>query len=140
MAHGAVVWTTCFFCRTYSLVMIQIGTRQRCLNDEIASSNSLKFAQHLLGKIAKAQPVFETASAGQCYCSGSCYQVRCATVAMLDSAFKPTIALSSEAQTLVLLPGTFVLAHGVPLAFNLLPCKSSGMLTKLLRKLQLGET
>lgn len=82
-----------------------------------ASSNSLKIAHHLLDKIVKAQSVFDSASAGQYYCSGSCYQVSCASVALLESAFKPTIALSSEAQTLVPLSGTFVLAYGVPLAF-----------------------
>ena len=64
--------------------------------------------------------------AGQYYCSGSCYQVSCATLALLEVATPPTILLSSEAKTAVPASLTLVVAYGLPVAFNLLPCPSFG--------------
>jgi len=64
--------------------------------------------------------------AGDYYCSGSCYQVSCATVARLKAATPPSILLSLEAQTTVTSSLTLVLPYGIPVVFNLLPCPSSG--------------
>ena len=64
--------------------------------------------------------------AGEYYCSGSCYQVSCATLALLEVATPPTILLSSEAKTVVPASLTLVVAYGLPVAFNLLPCPSFG--------------
>ena len=64
--------------------------------------------------------------AGQYYCSGSCYSVSCAVVALLKSGPAPTLSLSQEAKTVAGSLTSLTLPYGLPVGFNLLPCASSG--------------
>jgi len=63
---------------------------------------------------------------GEYYCSGSCYQITCATLALLKASTAPSILLSTEAKTVVNSSHALVLTYADPVAFNLLPCASSG--------------
>ena len=63
---------------------------------------------------------------GEYYCSGSCYQVSCATLALLKASGAPSVLLSTEAKTVVNSSYDLVLTYATPVAFNLLPCSSSG--------------
>ena len=64
--------------------------------------------------------------AGQYYCSGSCYPVSCRSLALLKASKPPTIQLSTEAKSVLGSSLELVLAYATPVAFNLLPCPSTG--------------
>ena len=70
----------------------------------------------------------EGVAAGQYYCSGSCYPINCQALAMLKASKPPMISLSTEAKGVLRSSLTLVLAYATPVAFNLLPCPSTGML------------
>ena len=64
--------------------------------------------------------------AGQYYCSGSCYQVSCATLALLKAQGAPALQLSAQAKAVLATSHALVLAYATPVAFSLLPCASLG--------------
>ena len=67
------------------------------------------------------------ATAGAYYCAGSCYPVSCATVALLKSTLKPRLLLSTSYKAATGSLTVLSLPYGVPVAFGLLPCTSSGV-------------
>jgi hypothetical protein len=64
-------------------------------------------------------------AADEYYCNGGCYPVTCGTLAMLSGA-DPTILLSAEAKDALDSSLDMVLTYATPVAFNLLPCPSTG--------------
>lgn len=64
--------------------------------------------------------------AGQYFCSGRCYQVSCATVALLKAAGAPSLRLSTQASRVLGSSSALVLPYGLAVAFNLLPCTTAG--------------
>lgn len=63
---------------------------------------------------------------GQYYFSGTCYPISCQALAVLKASKPPTILLSTEAQSVLRSSLELVLAYATPVAFNLLPCPSTG--------------
>lgn len=66
------------------------------------------------------------AVAGQYYCSGTCYPISCPALAVLKASKPPTIVLSTQAKSVLRSSLEVVLAYATPVAFNLLPCPSTG--------------
>ena len=64
--------------------------------------------------------------AGQYYCSSKCYQVTCATLALLKAGGAPRLRLSTQAKAALGSSLAPVLPYGLNLDFNLMPCKSIG--------------
>ena len=75
-------------------------------------------ASHIASRIA----------AGQYYCSGSCYSIGCAALAVLRRSNAPAIVLSTAAKGELGSSLELDLAYATPVGFNLLPCPSTGML------------
>ncbi len=65
-------------------------------------------------------------AADQYYCSGGCYPVTCGTLAVLKCGAAPTIMLSAEANDALDSSLELVLTYATSVAFNLLPCPSTG--------------
>lgn len=65
--------------------------------------------------------------AGEYYCSGSCYPVSCQALAALKASKPPAIRLTTQAQSVLGSSLKLVSAYATPVAFNLLPCPSTGI-------------
>ena len=66
-------------------------------------------------------------AAGQYYCNGSCYPITCQALAVLKASRAPEILLSTEAKGVLSSSLNLVSAYATPVAFNFLPCPSTGM-------------
>ena len=74
----------------------------------------------------KSQYRLDDCAADQFYCSGGCYLVTCGTLAMLTTSAAPTILLSAEAKAALNSSLELIVMYATPVAFNLLPCPSTG--------------
>ena len=118
-----------------SIVQAQLTTQVK-LHDKLATpvaptqlaSNNVMH-QKILSYCSRCDLRFEFvahAHAGQYYCNSRCYQVSCATLALLKAGGAPQLHLSIQARTVLSSSLALVLPYGLALAFNLLPCDSAG--------------
>ena len=66
-------------------------------------------------------------AAGQYYCGGGCYPVTCEALAVLRTSDPPELLLSAQAKGVLSSSVDLVLAYATPVAFQLLPCASTGI-------------
>ena len=65
-------------------------------------------------------------AADQFHCSGGCYPITCGMLAMLTTGAAPTILLSAQAKAALNSSLELIVTYATPVAFNLLPCPSTG--------------
>ena len=96
-----------------------------CCQSQEPDVKSLKCTFSYLLQLWSAKAMYF--AAGQYYCNGSCYPITCQALEVLKTSHAPEILLSTEAKSVLSSSLTLVSAYATPVAFNLLPCPSTGM-------------